>query len=777
MKKKTSHFSCPYANRGSILLGVLIFAVIFAIVIVSLIRFSNSSARLNHIDHLSNEARLGAQSLLNHGMAQIHNSLSTNPYPPADAFQPGGTREVTIRQSLIDFYADNEDSRLLGLDVFSPEDFFQDPESHKSGLVAVLRDQEGRMSEVSPDALLPDGATQTTADVREVLVYAKATTNSPSVGERTSYVRQTFQMLDRSLYRYAVFYDGDLELWPGPDMSFSGGPIHSNSNIFLGANGNLRIHNQVTTAGNFFLGRHPERSSQSVGGNIFLRDFSIDADSSLAMNDQPYLRDLTNDPAWSGLLDSNNDDFRSLASQNFHGGLLSQEHGVTSVMPAGFDGLQNLFGIEEGNWNHHLIRPISQNQNFDDGFLNNEQREILQETEREKWAYQSDLIVRLVPGPTPDMDNVEIVRPRRDSEGRVMVDPVTGAPQYHDPIEVDDASRFYSVERYAPEMQPVLDSEGNPTFDSEGEPILERIPETTASGLFDYRQAEGSESNAAGEINLLRFDMGAFRDFTNDLLTSHAPAEIPHLEGIFFEMPEVVPSTPRDDLVVGADPSWAVQIHNAEVLPTGRRTNAAGRVEGGESAGLPFATNSAMYVEGHFNSPNQGGSSTDPENPDRFGQWDGEEMPVALVADSITLLSSAWQNQNSRRSNLAQRSAQNTVVSAALVAGNVPTEGGTYSGGVENYPRFLERWSGTTLTYRGSIIGLYASESHLGGWSFGAPIYTAPNRDWGYNSGYIDRPPRPFRGLTVYRRVYFQELPGPEFYRQIERLRNGELNL
>ena len=44
------------------------------------------------------------------------------------------------------------------------------------------------------------------------------------------------------------------------------------------------------------------------------------------------------------------------------------------------------------------------------------------------------------------------------------------------------------------------------------------------------------------------------------------------------------------------------------------------------------------------------------------------------------------------------------------MAGIVETANNDYSGGVENFPRFLENWSGSTFTYNGSMVVLYLSQ-------------------------------------------------------------------
>jgi hypothetical protein len=61
---------------------------------------------------------------------------------------------------------------------------------------------------------------------------------------------------------------------------------------------------------------------------------------------------------------------------------------------------------------------------------------------------------------------------------------------------------------------------------------------------------------------------------------------------------------------------------------------------------------------------------------------------------------------------------------------------GAYNGGLENYPRFHENWSGRTFTYRGSFVSLGTPRHVDGAWVYGNPQYTAPNRDWDYDTDF-----------------------------------------
>ncbi len=145
------------------------------------------------------------------------------------------------------------------------------------------------------------------------------------------------------------------------------------------------------------------------------------------------------------------------------------------------------------------------------------------------------------------------------------------------------------------------------------------------------------------------------------------------------------------------------------------------------SGGLTVVTNLPAYIQGDFNTVN--------------------EQPASIIADSLNILSNKWRDDNSRK-HLNYRAANPTTINCAFIAGIHPTEGTSYSGGLENYPRLHEKWSGITLTIKGSFVQLWNSTIATGKWQYGNPYYTAPNRNWSYNSAFNDKPP-PFTPWAV----------------------------
>ena len=155
--------------------------------------------------------------------------------------------------------------------------------------------------------------------------------------------------------------------------------------------------------------------------------------------------------------------------------------------------------------------------------------------------------------------------------------------------------------------------------------------------------------------------------------------------------------------------------------------------EGAElpSMGLTIATPNPLYVQGHYNAP----TSTE-----RGSHNTANTKPASLVADAITVLSENWNDSKAIVAglSLSGRSAKDTTVNAAFLTGIVPSDGSNYSGGVENFPRLLESWSGKKLTYNGSMVAMFYSQTATGKWSYGGYNYTAPGRDWAFDVNFLD---------------------------------------
>lgn len=170
---------------------------------------------------------------------------------------------------------------------------------------------------------------------------------------------------------------------------------------------------------------------------------------------------------------------------------------------------------------------------------------------------------------------------------------------------------------------------------------------------------------------------------------------------------------------------------NSNVIPNNygvriRGASTLGSSIGGapQIKGITIVSDQAAYTIGSFNS-----NTTTPG-------W----KPSAIMADSINILSQNWLDANS--TTWSARNAANATLNVAFLGGTDTTgnhegttgQGGAYNGGLENYPRFHENWTGRTVTYRGSFVSLGKPEHVDGPWFYGNPDYTAPNRNWDYDT-------------------------------------------
>ena len=173
-----------------------------------------------------------------------------------------------------------------------------------------------------------------------------------------------------------------------------------------------------------------------------------------------------------------------------------------------------------------------------------------------------------------------------------------------------------------------------------------------------------------------------------------------------------------DDLrTAGSGTEHGVRLYNGRELPAN---------------GLTVATPEPLYVKGHYNAPSPGMLNTT------------GTKPASLVGDAITVLSESWQDSQNGGSTSGYRAAGDTTVNAAFLAGikeTTPRENYTkegYSGGVENFPRFLENWNTRTYTYNGSMVVMFYSKIATGWWAGTGTYYSPPRRNWAFDVNFLD---------------------------------------
>ena len=204
--------------------------------------------------------------------------------------------------------------------------------------------------------------------------------------------------------------------------------------------------------------------------------------------------------------------------------------------------------------------------------------------------------------------------------------------------------------------------------------------------------------------------------------------------------------------VSGTSPNpKTVRLKNGGVLP---------------DAGLTIASQNPVYIQGDYNTGTSATVLPTSVPANSTGNPSGTDSPTApgytrksssVLGDAVMFLSNSWNDANSSLS-LSSRTASNTTYNTAVLSGFLPSgytnPSGTqygYSGGANNFPRFLETWSSKTCTYTGSMVELFQSQTFTGAWGLGN-IYAPPTRRWNFDNNFLNNAPPGSLICVVYSR-------------------------
>lgn len=181
------------------------------------------------------------------------------------------------------------------------------------------------------------------------------------------------------------------------------------------------------------------------------------------------------------------------------------------------------------------------------------------------------------------------------------------------------------------------------------------------------------------------------------------------------------------------------------------------------SLGFTLASENGVYVLGNYNATGAAAPSGQSNTPPSgyFPQNSSTHIAASIVGDAITILSNSWNDGQSFRTatvspyGIGGRVASETTIRFAMLAGDTvtsrrdtPHQGGSQNsgvytdaranGGVHNFKRFLEDWSGVRLNYSGSLINLFNSRNNNGSFKCCINVYGAPNRNWVFDSSFLN---------------------------------------
>jgi hypothetical protein len=243
------------------------------------------------------------------------------------------------------------------------------------------------------------------------------------------------------------------------------------------------------------------------------------------------------------------------------------------------------------------------------------------------------------------------------------------------------------------------------------------------------------------------------------------------LQSNLTEAPAYSNLVERDEAAV-INPSYyrrGVRLINGTRLPGNYNT-----VTPEDTLGFAFASENGVYVKGNYNATGISSVGTPTLATGFLPQNTTDHIPASIAADAISILSNAWQDSLSFTKPFAMgdRNATDTTIRFAMLAGDamssrdgLPNQGGgdpRLGGGVHNFKRFLEDWSGKRLNYSGSLINMFNSRNNNGAFKCCTNVYSPPTRNWSFDTTFLNPnrlpPSTPFFqtiSLTGFERVNY----------------------
>jgi hypothetical protein len=170
------------------------------------------------------------------------------------------------------------------------------------------------------------------------------------------------------------------------------------------------------------------------------------------------------------------------------------------------------------------------------------------------------------------------------------------------------------------------------------------------------------------------------------------------------------------------------------------------------TGGFTVASENPVYIWGDYNT-----SAADPAwtkvGSVVFGANQWPHSSASVIADAVTLLSDSWSDYASLQhpsGATGNRTATTTWYRVAIAGGkNITFPAPAYAtgaeygfgtdGGVHNFLRFLEDWTGSTLNYSGSMVSLFYSNYNTGTFKCcNDAVYHPPTRNFQFDTDFQD---------------------------------------
>lgn len=320
---KTSHSS--RSERGSALITVISFVAVVAMLSGSTLLYTVSERRANERVRLLLRARNMAENVAVYASEQLTTKLYRLRSGSPIAFMTGSNAIHLPPDAVLDTeFSDPADVEVrAGL-------------TSSTGLTFI--DPANAANAGNPNA----GLYVSTSNVP---IIAKATMRHPSIGSITAYAEQDLQIAMIPLFQFGMFYNMDLELFPGQDLVITG-PVHTNGRLLargeVGGTAAVTFRDRVTAASGLYANgqlkvayRTRAGTTSSGAGGTGPVYYSNTAGSLTNLEGGAPSR--WRDQMWGGTSETSTtaNQFKAFATSTYTGNVRTNVHGVTKLeLPA-----------------------------------------------------------------------------------------------------------------------------------------------------------------------------------------------------------------------------------------------------------------------------------------------------------------------------------------------------------------------------------------------------------------------------------------------------------
>lgn len=529
------------------------------------------------------------------------------------------------------------------------------------------------------------------------------------------------------MFQFVVFYNNDADFTNPPSMTLNG-PIHSNGDLYLNSQATLTVNGAISTAGRLYRG---EKADTTCNGRVAINNTpSTTQDLNCSGGRIQYTQSGVS--AWNNLIRVGIPTLAVPAPDALDpvaGKLYWDKADLRVVLKLDAGG--NPFAVEIRNQDNSVDTTKSL------ALWNSCPSNISAKTTLKSNATSTDVLLRVNSIAGFSVGDAVVVG--TDFDSNVIA-------------SIDSGAKTITIKR---QLGTIASAGGT----------VSNITVSTSNTFYNYREktANPAVGTDGSFIRMLNVDVQGLLDCVkaNNLMGSKLLDDDTD-GGLVWFLTVDGPRSTIDASAAGTPANthndYAVRLYNGKYLYSGQPSAP-------EIKGLTVVSDQAVYIQGDYNlkdlPPLAPLGVNEGDNPltSITEKW----RPAAVLADTINILSNAWQldDSNGRTydvNNLptgaiqfdARPNPTATTVDAAFLAGTTITGGvngtggqglgqSTNSGGINNYPRFQENWAGAVpFNYKGSFVSLNSprrtNSPFCGSY---APttcnIYSPPIRNWDYD--------------------------------------------